>query len=403
MRRGMSPEVQLTLRPIQEIPALSVLTEPSGASVLLDGKAPQIPPNTFTHVPFGSHQVSATLDNYEPIKQDVQVRRGMSSEIHLQLKPIQEIPVLSVQTEPPGALILLDGKPPQLPPDRFTHVPFGPHQLSVNLDKYEPITQDIQVSAGMQSEIRLQLKLRQEPRNPTFQRLLADAQLGDPIAMMKVGRLYLKRGTPDDDVEGFNWLNRAYNAPNRNLEAGAYVADCYLSGRGTKPDVQKAEEIIMPLANQNVVPAMTLAGRILQYKAEIIHGQAAASANRQMQKRLEAQANELDRQARQWWERAAKKDDWNAAAHLGKCYEDGWGGVEKDEEQAEKFYQEGVEHGNPLSLLLYGLMIQDKPGRRNEAEGLISRAAAAGLPSAIKWCKENNVTFSEKPPNDDQQ
>ena len=151
VRRGMSPEVQLTLRPIQEIPALSVLTEPSGASVLLDGKPPQIPPNTFTHVPFGSHQVSATLDNYAPIKQDVQVRRGMSSEIHLQLKPIQEIPALSVQTEPPGALILLDGKPPQIPPDRFTHVPFGPHQLSANLDKYEPITQDIQVSAGMQS------------------------------------------------------------------------------------------------------------------------------------------------------------------------------------------------------------------------------------------------------------
>jgi serine/threonine protein kinase/TPR repeat protein len=403
VRRGMSPELQLTLKPIQEIPALSVLTEPSGASILLDGKPPQAPPNTFTHVPLGSHQLSATLDNYEPIKQDVQVRRGMSSEIHLQLKPIQEIPALTVHTEPPGALILLDGRPPQLPPDRFTHVPFGPHQLSANLDKYEPITQDIQVSAGMNPEIRMQLKPRQEPRNETFQRLLADAQLGDPIAMMKVGRLYLKRGTPDDDVEGFNWLNRAYNAPNRNLEAGAYVADCYLSGRGTKPDVQKAEEIIMPLANQNVVPAMTLAGRILQYKAETIHAQAAASANRQTQKRLEAQANELDRQARQWWERAAKKDDWNATAHLGKCYEDGWGGVEKDEAQAEKLYQEGVEHGNSLSMLLYGLMIQDKPGRRIEAEGMISRAAAIGLPSAIKWCKENNVTISEKPPNDDQQ
>src|SRR6202007_1296903 len=136
-------------------------------------------------------------------------------------------------------------------------------------------------------------------------------------------------------------------------------------------------EIITPLANQNVVPAMTLAGRILQYKAEIIHGQAAASANRQMQKRLEAQANEMDRQARQWWERAAKKDDWNAAAHLGKCYEDGWGGVQKSEEQAEKLYKGGVDHGNPLSMFFYGLLIEKKPGRHSEAETLISRAAAA--------------------------
>ena len=44
-----------------------------------------------------------------------------------------------------------------------------------------------------------------------------------------------------------------------------------------------------------------------------------------------AQANDLDRQARQWWERA-EKDDWNASAHLGKCYEEGWGGLEKSED-----------------------------------------------------------------------
>jgi hypothetical protein len=73
-------------RQVQEIAALSVQTEPSGASILLDGKPPQVPPDTFTHVPFGSHQFSATLDNYEPFKQDIQVRRGMSPEIHLPLK-----------------------------------------------------------------------------------------------------------------------------------------------------------------------------------------------------------------------------------------------------------------------------------------------------------------------------
>jgi TPR repeat protein len=218
--------------------------------------------------------------------------------------------------------------------------------------------------------------------------------------MMKLGRLYLKKGTPNDNAEGFRWLNRAYNAPNRNLEAGAYVGDCYMSGRGTKQDVQKAEEIIMPLASQNVVPAMTLAGRIFQYKADLLRIKAESSTPPQMRKQLEAQANELDRQARQWWERA-EKDDWNASAHLGKCYEEGWGGVEKSEEQAEKRYKGGVDNGNALSMLFYGLLIENKPGRRNEAETLISRAATAGLPSAIKWCKDNNVTFGEKGVNDD--
>ena len=403
VRRGMSPEIHLQLKPIQEVAALTVQTEPPGASILLDGRPPQVPPNTFTHVPFGPHQLSATLDNYEPIKQDIQVRAGMSPEIHLELKQIQEIATLTVQTEPPDASVLLDGKPPQVPPNTFTHVPLGTHQLSATLDNYESIRQDIQVRAGMNSEIQLQLKPSQDAGHEAFASFLRDAQLGDSTAMMKLGLLYLKKGTPNDDADGFNWLNRAYNAPNRKLEAGAYIADCYLSGKGTKPDVQKAEEIVMPLANQDVVPAMTLAGRILQYKADLKRTEAAGSASPQIQKRLIAQANDLDRQARQWWERAAEKDDWNAGAHLGKCYEEGWGGVEKSEDQAEKLYKKGVDHGNALSMLFYGLMIQNKPGRRTEAENLISRAATIGIPSAVKWCKDNNVPFGEKKPNDDQQ
>ena len=164
VRAGMSPEIRLQLKPIQEIASLSVRTEPAGASILLDGKPPQVPPNTFTHVPFGPHRLSATLDNYEPVTQDIQVRKGMTPEVRLQLKPIQEIAALSIQTEPAGAAILLDGKPPQVPPNTFTHVPFGPHQLSATLDNYEPVTMDLQVRTGMSPEIRLQLKpIRKSP------------------------------------------------------------------------------------------------------------------------------------------------------------------------------------------------------------------------------------------------
>jgi TPR repeat protein len=245
----------------------------------------------------------------------------------------------------------------------------------------------------MTPEIHLQLKPSQE----TFQSLLRDAQLGDPTAMMKLGLLYLRRGTLDDDTSGFDWLNRAFNAPNPNLEAGVYVADCYLSGKGTKQDIRKAEEITMPLANQKVVRAMTLAGRILQIDADEKRKEAAASAGPKMQKRLNTLADDLDRQARQWWERA-EKDDWNASAHLANCYEEGWGGLEKSEDEAEKRYKAGVEHGNSLSMFFYGLMIDKKSERHLEAQKLISRAAAVGLPSAIKWCKDKHVAFGEQKP-----
>src|SRR5206468_704796 len=105
-----------------------------------------------------THQLTATLDDYEPIKQDIEVHRGMTPQIHLQLKPTQEIAALSVQSEPAGAAVLLDGKPPQAPSNTFTHVPFGTHQLTATLDDYESIKQDIQVRRGMTPEMRLQLK-----------------------------------------------------------------------------------------------------------------------------------------------------------------------------------------------------------------------------------------------------
>jgi serine/threonine protein kinase len=481
-------QTRQVVTPGQEIAALSVQSDPSGASILLDGKPPVGPGNSFTHVPFGMHQLTATLDNYEPVKEDIEVRRGMVPEIDLKLKPSQEIAALSVQCDPSGASILLDGKPPVGPGNSFTHVPFGMHQLTATLDNYQPVKQDIEVRRGMTPEIHL--KLKQDPisallaeakeyeegtpqqltayvqlvqlstasgaanagehtkelehiierlrtRSPAiskdefslsykesikkaanlnllpgilwlaenekaseaFSLFLRAANLGDSYAMMKVGRLYLRKGTAKDDDEGFSWLNRAYNAPNRNLEAGAYMGDCYLSGKGTKQDVQKAEEIIMPLASQRVVPAMTLAGRILLYKADVKRAEAGSSTP-QMRKQLNAQADELDRQAREWWERAAKEGDWNAAARLGQFYAEGSGGVEKNEAEAEKRYQEGVNHGNALSMFLYGLLIEKKPGRRAEAETLMSEAAAAGLPSAMKWCKENNVTFTEAKPDD---
>src|SRR5215510_12497822 len=99
---------------------------------------------------------------------------------------------------------------------------------------------------------------------------------------------------------------------------------------------------------------MTLAGRILQYRGELKRSEATGISTPQPRKKLETEANELDRQARRWWERA-EKDDWNAAAHLGKCYEEGWGGLERNEAEAEKRYKGGTSHGNALSMFFYGL------------------------------------------------
>jgi TPR repeat protein len=408
--------------PSQEVAALSVQSDPAGAAIQLDGKPAQGPANTFTHVPFGTHQLTATLDNYEPIKQDVDVRKGMVPEIHLKLSQ-KSSPIEALLTETkkydegsPQYLTayerLVQFSTASKAPDSAEYTKELERIIERFRTKAPPISRDefglsykesIKDAANLNILPAILWLAENENESEAFTLFLRAANLGDSYAMMKVGRLYLKKGTTYDDDEGFRWLNRAYSAPNRNLEAGAFIGDCYLSGKGTKQDVQKAEEIIMPLADQNVVPAMTLAGRILQYKADVKRTEAESSTIPQVRKQLSARANEFDRQARQWWERAAEKDDWNASARLGQCYAEGWGGVEKNEEEAEKRYKEGVNHGNALSMFFYGLLIENKPDRRTEAETLISEAAAAGLPSAIKWCKENKVNYTEARSDDDRQ
>jgi TPR repeat protein len=407
----MAPQLRLQLKPIEELAALSVVTEPAGASILLDGKPPQSPPSTFTHVPFGPHQVTATLEDYEPVKQNVEVRKGTAPEVRLQLKA-DPVAVLKKQIKRNA-----EGSPQQLTayvrlvqllaasatPDAGEYTNGLVRILEQVRTKVPPIGKNeftILYEESVKQAVSLEIVpamlwlAENETPSEAYRLFLRAAQLGDSYAMMKLGRLYLRKGTEADDQEGFRWLERAYAAPKPNLEAGAFIADCYLSGKGATQNVQKAEEIVTPLANQGVIPAMTLAGRILQYRAEIKQSEAAGNSNPQLRKKLEAEANDLDRQARRWWERA-EKDDWNASAHLGKCYEEGWGGVERDEAEAEKRYKAGASHGNALSMFFYALILEKRPGQRSETESLMVRAAAMGLPSAAKWCKENNVPIQE--------
>jgi serine/threonine protein kinase len=404
-----------TPTPIPEMARLSVQTEPANASVLLDNKPPDSPPNTFSHIPFGKHQLVATLDDYEPAEQEIEIGSETLPEIRLTLK----------QKPNRKDLLLADvkkydeGTPDHLAAyvrfvqflttsgdadaaEQTTKLTQAIGQLRsrtppINKDEFNLFYKQIMAGAADLNLLPAILWLAEnEKGTEAFNLFQRAANLGDSYAMMKVGRFYLRKGnTTKDEIEGFRWLNKAFTAPNPNLEAGAYIGDCYLSGKGTNQDVPKAEQIIIPLANQKVVPAMTLAGRILQYKADLQRAEAEKTTNSQQRKQLNAQANEWDKQAREWWEQAAAKEDWNATARLGQCYAEGWGGLQKNAAEAEKRYQAGVEHGNVLSMFFYGLLIEKKPGRRAEAENLISKAASAGLPSAEKWCSENNVTFTE--------
>jgi TPR repeat protein len=376
-------------------------------------------PNTFTHIPFGTHQLAATLENYESIKQEIEIRRGMNPEIRLKFnKKADPIAELVAETKK------YDESSPQYLTAYVRLVQFVRTSKAANSGEYAKelgrIIERLRTKAAPIGKNEFSISFKEsikdaanldilpgtlwlaenEKGRVAFDLFLRAAKLGDSSAMMNVGRLYLYKGTPADDDQAFGWLKKAYESPNPNLEAGAYLGFCYLNGRGTKKDVEEGKKIIMPLANQNVVPAMTQAGLLLATEA---NGKREEAIQRN-RKQLSDQADELDRQARQWWERAAEKNDWNALARLALFYQEGLGGLTKSDEEAEKRYQEGVKHENNLSKYYYAqFLIEKKPDRLSEAKNLMSQAATAGIPSARKWCKANNVNFSEVVTDDEHQ
>src|SRR4029077_18159413 len=82
-------------------------------------------------------------------------------------RPPEEIGKLSIRSNPPGALILLDGAPPPEPPNTFTQVKFGKHKLTASLDGYEPKEEDLIVDRGTATDIILQVVRTKPKPTPT--------------------------------------------------------------------------------------------------------------------------------------------------------------------------------------------------------------------------------------------
>ena len=148
---------------------LIIETEPAGAAVTLDKSPPTTAPHTFRNVTLGTHRLTVTLDGYLAIEQDLRFDGANPPTIVLQPKqrPPEEIGKLSVRSNPPGALIRLDGALPQEPPSTFTKVKFGKHKLTASLDGYEPKEEDLVVDRGTATDIILQLVRTKPKPTPT--------------------------------------------------------------------------------------------------------------------------------------------------------------------------------------------------------------------------------------------
>ena len=124
--------------------ALVVTSDPSGASVVLDGTAAGTTPLNLTSVSAGDHTVTVSLAGYADQSATITVPAGGTSKNAYTLSP----DILSVSSNPAGAAVTLDGTYAGTTPLSLTAVPAGAHTLVLTLSGYDPYTATVTVVPG---------------------------------------------------------------------------------------------------------------------------------------------------------------------------------------------------------------------------------------------------------------
>ncbi len=124
---------------------LVVRTEPPGATVLIDGLEAGKSPLT-TNVRIGKLQVKATLEGYIEIEKTVEITGVEKIEVAYNLKK-SPLGRLSIETEPPGAIVLIDNKRAGVTPVEG-NVKTGTYKVEVKFEGYQPAEKTVTVQSG---------------------------------------------------------------------------------------------------------------------------------------------------------------------------------------------------------------------------------------------------------------
>ncbi|MGB3459832.1 MAG: PEGA domain-containing protein [Halobacteriota archaeon] len=151
---GNTAYVYKTLTPIPTTGTITVFSSPPGADIYLDNNYVGRTIYTITGVLPGYHTVKLCLEGYRDWSTTVLVTAGETTTVPATLTPIPATGAISVNSEPPGANIGLDGVPINaLTPYTITNVASGTHTLVLALKGYLDWSAKVHVVPGKTAEV----------------------------------------------------------------------------------------------------------------------------------------------------------------------------------------------------------------------------------------------------------
>jgi tetratricopeptide (TPR) repeat protein len=125
---------------------IDVLSEPTGASIFLNGRLVGATPLKLPALEPGAYSLRLERHGRAPRSLALQVGRE-AQVIRVELPP-QPTGSLDVAVEPRGAEVLLNGEWVGVTPLQLDHVPVGIHEIMIRKTNYRPFTSIVHIEAG---------------------------------------------------------------------------------------------------------------------------------------------------------------------------------------------------------------------------------------------------------------
>jgi len=136
--------------------SVSINSKPSNARIYIDGEEVGITPDIIKSIDSGTHEVEVKKDGYETWSEsvDIEADKEKSLTVVLRIKTSS----ISIDSNPPDAVIYLDGEEAGMTPDTLRSITPGTHEVEVRMDGYETWNKIVNVESNEEKTLTAALQ-----------------------------------------------------------------------------------------------------------------------------------------------------------------------------------------------------------------------------------------------------
>jgi serine/threonine protein kinase len=239
---------------------------------------------------------------------------------------------------------------------------------SANIQEYRADLEQAADLGSIQAMLLLGESTRQTDQEYALRWFEAAAAKGNDHAKVQAGLVLSNRRGEGDAVRAFEYFKSA--ADNGNSEGKFTAGECYYLGKGTAVDVPKALELLQEAAAMHEPRAMDLLGTHFRRAKDY-------------------------QKARTYFEEATQLGFVRSMVNLGVLYLQGEG-VTQNYQTAAALFKKGADRSDSYGMFFYAECLSEGKGVQKDAGAATEwakKAAQAGNPLAIQWCKAKNISY----------